>query len=154
MLLLLLDELKNLKMSGNFFLNSSTSQSKPFLLWIWSECSRICFLNPYCINQINRSLLFFFLHGISSLFVFLEISVARSSSIEEKRCGGKLFISICILNAEILTHFSICFTYFTSFIPTSKCHILIIYTWSRNRGDRDIVTTGLLTEYPDAISDL
>lgn len=114
----------------------------------------MCVLKPYCINQINRSLLFFFLNGISSVFVFLEISVARSSSIEEKRCGGKLFNSICVLNAEILTHFSTCFTYCTSFIPTSKCHVLIIYTWSRNRGDRDIVTTGLLTEYPDVISDL
>lgn len=114
----------------------------------------MCVLKPYCINQINRSLLFFFLNGISSVFVFLEISVARSSSIEEKRCGGKLFNSLCVLNAEILTHFSTCFTYCTSFIPTSKCHILIIYTWSRNRGDRDTVTTGLLTEYPDVISDL
>lgn len=154
MLLLLLDKLKNLKMSGNFFLNSSTTQSKSFLLWILSECSRICFLNPYFINQINRSLLFFFLDGISSVFVFLEISVARSSSREEKRCGGKLFNSICILNAEILTHFSICFTYCTSFIPTYKCHILSIYTWSRNTGDRDIVATGLFTESPDAIPDL
>lgn len=52
----------------------------------------------------------FFLLGINGLFIFPEISVARSSSIEEKRCGGKLFSSRCILNAETLVpHFVLLF---------------------------------------------
>lgn len=96
----------------------------------------------------------FILLGISGLFIFLEISVARSSSIEEKRCGGKLFSSRCVLNAEILIpHFWLLFHLLHSliFILPSKCCTLVIYTCAEKR---DVVTTGFLIKYPSAITDL